>query len=252
MGYLEPPKTGWKQTVNPPWIYKDKPEDLIATDVDGLIIPNWKGRRRPGEGKRPPWFEEKVEWQPRHERVENIMSQVPREDPETLTGGKMTLCTAGVTEEINMRATGGKLWAEYFRPNDPILQRGSDAYARAQPLDRDILNLTKRLVNVDKGERDDRPVNRPIVSRQKGVMRKPRKQNWVTEARDNFVSPKDTNHMERLRGQQTLGKPSKATLKRREKDPLKLCNRRGVYILKIGSSNPDAPMPGQEPAGGGE
>jgi len=168
------------------------------------------------------------------------MSQIPREDPETLTGGKMTLCTAGVTEEINMRATGGKLWAEYLCPNDPILQRGEDAYARAQPLDRDILNLTKRLGLMDKGLNDPRPVNRPIVSRAKGAVRKPRKQTgtWVSEARSNFVSPKDSGHMERLRGQQTLNKPNAETLARRDRDPMKLCNRRGVYILKQGSSNP--------------
>ena len=241
MGYLEPPKTGWKATVNPPWIYKDG-DQALATDLDGLVLPGWQGRRRPGEGKKPPWFEEKVEWQPRHDRVENIMSQVPREDPETLTGGKQTLCTAHQTECINMRATGGKLWQEYFMPNDPILQRGEDAYARGQPLDRDILNLTKRLKRVDEGTRDDRPVNRPIQSRAKGVRRKPRKNNWISEARATQIAPKDSKQMERMRGVQVMNKPDKKTLARRAADPLKLCNRRGVYILKEGSSNPDEYM----------
>lgn len=228
VGFLDPPATGWNQAVRAPWIHNRDKGQALATSVHGQILDNWKGRRAPKEGDRPPWFEEQPELCPRHEQVSSIMAQIPRHNPETVYAGRLTLCSPDDTKAVNIRAKGGKQWEEYLSPTDPILQRSAEAHSRAVP-HRDIVNLTGRIDKIDIGMSDTRPVNRVTISRAKMPRRQPRTNNWTTENASNFVSV-ETRRMNRLRGVQTMGCPAQTTLQLRRADPLKVSDNH--FVLK--------------------
>lgn len=225
-GFTDPPKTGWQHTVSPPWIFEKDVGTALATDVHGQVKPGWKGRRGPREGDEPPWFEENVPKLARHERVSSIMQQMPGLSPET-RDARMTLCTPDATNAMNLRARGGRQWTEYLSGSDNILQRDTDALARAVP-HRDVMNLTSRIRCISEGAQDTDHVRRCVVSREKGVRRKPKKDNWTTES-SNFVGV-NPKRMQTLRGVQTMGVPSKKTLALRDQDKLRVHNN--TFVLK--------------------
>jgi len=228
MGYIEPPKSGWRRYADPPWHHPRDAGRILSTDVKGQIQEHWKGRRAPREGGDPPWFEEPTEYMQRSEQVSSIMQHPPA---STMVGHRdtmNTLCPPDVTKSNNLRARGGKQWNDYLNPSDPILQRGNDAYARSIP-HRDVMNLTKRVNKFDSAQSDASVVRRPNMSREKGARRPARKNNWTTEAATNFIRI-DKNRMQKLRGTQTMACPMHQTVELRKHDGLKVRDNHLVLV----------------------